>query len=128
MEELKFNGIRLQTWDLAGQSKLREYWIHYMKEMDGIVYVVDAQDVARLLTSRDELHRVLRHPDVHINRAPLLIFLNKCDAQLVTKERLKEVFEINGWVSEDRNVSVCECVAKTGKNVEVGFNWLASQL
>jgi hypothetical protein len=38
------------------------------------------------------------------------------------------VFEIDGWVSEEREVTVCECVATTGKNVNIGFRWLAGQL
>jgi len=128
MEQLSVGGVTLKTWDLAGQSTSREYWVHHLKSMDAIIYVVDSQDLVRLHTSRDELHRVLNHPDIQLNGAPLLVFLNKCDAQIVTKEKLIEVFEINEWVSEDREVSVCECVAKTGRNVDVGFNWLAEQL
>ena len=128
IESLSVAGLTLTTWDLAGQSNLRDKWVHYIKAMDAIVYVVDAQDIVRLEKSRDELHRVLSHPDIQLNGAPLLIFLNKCDVQLVTKEHLKKVFEINEWVSDDREVSVCECVAKTGKNVDIGFNWLTEKI
>jgi small GTP-binding protein len=128
MEELSVAGVTFKTWDLGGQTTLREYWIHYLKAMDAIVYVVDSQDEERLETSRKELHRVLTHPDIQLQRAPLLVFLNKCDNQLISKEKLKEVFEIDGWVSEEREVTVCECVATTGKNVNIGFRWLAGQL
>jgi len=128
VEQLTVSGLTFKTWDLGGQTSLRQHWKHYLTSMDAIVYVVDSQDEDRLYTSRDELFRVLNNPDVQMQAAPLLIFLNKCDDQLITKETLKEVFEIDAWVSEERAVTVCECVGKTGKNVDVGFRWLAENL
>jgi small GTP-binding protein len=127
VETIRAGGLTFKTWDLAGQTNARQFWNHHLQTMDGVVYVVDSQDRQRLELARDELYRVLDDPRMRESAAPLLVFLNKIDQQQVTKEELHRVFDIDG-LREDRQVSVCECCAKTGTNVNMGMRWLASEL
>jgi GTPase SAR1 family protein len=49
-----------EVWDLGGQSHLRTYWRLYYTHTDGIVFVVDANDVDRIDTAKEELDNVIQ--------------------------------------------------------------------
>lgn len=39
---------KLNIWDVGGQKTLRPYWRNYFEKTDGLVWVVDSADLARL--------------------------------------------------------------------------------
>jgi ADP-ribosylation factor-like protein 2 len=39
---------KLNIWDVGGQKTLRPYWRNYYEKTDGLVWVVDSADLARL--------------------------------------------------------------------------------
>ena len=47
--------IAINVWDVGGQTSLRSYWRNYFESTDGIVWVVDAADGARVTDSETEL-------------------------------------------------------------------------
>lgn len=49
----------LNVWDVGGQKTLRAYWRNYYESTDGLVWVLDASDSARLGDVRAELHALL---------------------------------------------------------------------
>ena len=49
----------LNVWDVGGQKTLRAYWRNYYEATDGLVWVVDAADAARLPDCAAELRALL---------------------------------------------------------------------
>ena len=54
-EEVKFGGIVFTTVDLGGHSQARRVWADYCIAADGLVFLVDSSDPARLPEARQEL-------------------------------------------------------------------------
>ena len=56
-EEIKHNKYSLIMWDIGGQSRIRKLWKHYVESADALIFVVDAQDRARLKEARTAFKR-----------------------------------------------------------------------
>ena len=69
--------MELTLWDLGGQDKLRSMWKHYFGGVQGIIFVVDASDVARLELAGQELSTCLR--DESLANSAVLVLCNKQD-------------------------------------------------
>jgi small GTP-binding protein len=48
VKTLLHDGFKLKVWDIGGQKKIREYWINYYDNVDGIVFVIDSSDEGRV--------------------------------------------------------------------------------
>lgn len=62
---------------MGGQKTLRPYWRNYYEKTDGLIWVVDAADLARLEDCKKELHSLLQ--EERLFGATLLILANKQD-------------------------------------------------
>lgn len=62
---------------MGGQDKLRPYWRHYFTGTQGLIFVVDASDRARIATARAELSSIAA--DDQLDSAAFLILANKQD-------------------------------------------------
>ena len=71
-------GLTMNVWDVGGQEKLRVLWRYYYQGTDGIIWIVDSNDPARLEESREELMNVLNSDEIP-NGVPILLFANKQD-------------------------------------------------
>ena len=71
-------GLTMTVWDVGGQEKLRVLWRYYYQGTDGIIWIVDSNDPARLEESREELMNVLNSDEIP-NDVPILLFANKQD-------------------------------------------------
>ena len=49
----------LNVWDVGGQRTLRAYWRNYYESTDGLVWVLDSADAARLREVAAELSALL---------------------------------------------------------------------
>lgn len=74
---LEYRGYKLTCWDIGGQKSIRAYWRNYFEQTDGLVWVVDSSDVARLRDCREELCKLLQ--EERLAGATLLVFANKQD-------------------------------------------------
>ena len=68
---------RAFSQDVGGQDKIRPLWRHYYTGTQGLIFVVDSEDRARIDEARQELHRILGDRDM--KDAVLLVFANKQD-------------------------------------------------
>jgi ADP-ribosylation factor-like protein 1 len=59
VETVTFNNLKLQVWDLGGQTGLRPYWRCYYQDTSAIVYVIDSADKERLEVARQEMELML---------------------------------------------------------------------
>lgn len=60
IKTLQHAGFKLNIWDVGGQTSLRSYWRNYFEQTDGLIWVVDSSDRARLLDCKAELQVLLQ--------------------------------------------------------------------
>ena len=76
LETVHAGGLKLQLWDVGGQSCLRNMWLEYLRETtDAVIFVVDACDSERLPEARRELQQLLQQT----LGMTLLVLANKQD-------------------------------------------------
>ena len=69
--------VSFTVWDVGGQDKIRPLWKHYFNNTEGLVYVVDSSDRARVSESKDELMWILESDEMR--GVPVVILANKQD-------------------------------------------------
>jgi len=101
IKSLEHRGYILNIWDVGGQQCLRSYWRNYYEHTDGIIWVVDSNDVQRLEMCKNELHTMLL--EERLAGATLLIFANKQDIPTAMSiQQVLGAIEAN----RDRNVQL----------------------
>lgn len=122
-----FEGCTLNVWDVGGQQSLRSYWRNYFESTDGLIWVVDSNDAARLEDCRRELHALLQ--EERLAGASLLIFLNKLDIPTaLSPAEIEEVLDIDTIRKGRRHVHLCACSAKTGEGLLEGMQWIVKDV
>ncbi|EFE30161.1 uncharacterized protein ARB_02950 [Trichophyton benhamiae CBS 112371] len=82
VETVTYKNVKFNVWDVGGQDKIRPLWRHYFSEepragTQGLIFVIDSNDRARIDEARQELHRIIL--DREMKEALLLVFANKQD-------------------------------------------------
>lgn len=109
--------ISLVIWDIAGFEQDGHYQ-HYMRGVHGLIWVIDGTEPESL-----EIMDTINNSLPEIKKIPSVCFINKNDLineWIVTEKDIQSLKEFN--------YAVFETSAKTGKNVELGFNTLAKLL
>ena len=84
-------GTRVVMWDLGGQLKMRAIWERYYREAQGVVFVVDAADPARLHEAKAAYDAACSSPA--LQDVPIMIFANKQDIPgAVSLHDIAEIF------------------------------------
>lgn len=78
-KDVKKGHVSISCWDLGGQPKFRTMWERYCRDVDAIVFVVDAADREAAPVANEELHTLLSKST--LEGIPLLILGNKSDLQ-----------------------------------------------
>ena len=125
VETVSYKNIKLQVWDLGGQSSIRPYWRCYYPNTNAIIYVVDSNDRDRVVDSKQELSALLQEDE--LKGVTLLIFANKMDlpnamsaADVSTGLGLTEI--------RDRQWAIFQSSAVQGHGINEGLDWLVSVL
>ena len=64
--------------------------------MQGIIWVVDASDLARMESVKDELVTLLAHKDIVKRKIPILFYANKMDvAKALSDTQVTEALELS---------------------------------
>ena len=77
VETVTYKNVKFNVWDVGGQDKIRPLWRHYFSGTQGLIFVIDSNDRARISEARAELHRIIL--DREMKEALLLVFANKQD-------------------------------------------------
>ena len=77
VETVEYKNIKFTVWDVGGQDKIRPLWRHYYQNTEGVIFVVDSNDLERVDAARKELEQMLAEDS--LKDACVLVFANKQD-------------------------------------------------
>jgi small GTP-binding protein len=119
IDNLVLHNSMLQIVDVAGQDKMRVLWGALYHSADGIIYMIDGNDIKRLSIAMCELKRVMEYPS--LKDKPFLILVNKHDINAVDVKLLKHQIQGDRWRAF--NVSV-----KTGEGLDEALMWFTNNV
>ena len=125
VEELTYNNVKFQAWDLGGQESTRSVWDVYYMNTDAVVYVIDSSEDEYLEESKSQFHKLIAHPT--LKNATILIFANKQDLQ-GAKDMNKLIQEYEFFKIKEHIWHIQACSALKGEGLVTGIKWLSEQL
>jgi len=133
VETYRCGNIFTTIWDIGGQQKIRPLWKHYYLNLNGLIFVIDCNDISRLHSKFgstddnvfDEIQRILYEPE--LKQIPILIFANKKDyPNSVNVQKLINILQI--YKVKDRTWKIQSTNGITGEGIYEGFEWLSKHL
>lgn len=126
VETVEYKNISFTVWDVGGQSKIRHLWRHYYQGTDGLIFVVDSNDIVpgRIELAREELMTLLRADE--LRDAVLLVFANKQD--LPHAMSATTVSDKLGLRDLRGKWYIQPCCAVSGEGLYEGLDWLSNAL
>mmetsp|Transcript_29456 Transcript_29456/g.68284 ORF Transcript_29456/g.68284 Transcript_29456/m.68284 type:complete len:182 (-) Transcript_29456:194-739(-) len=125
IESFSKSNISFTCVDMSGAGRYRSLWEHYYKDAQAIVFVIDCSDKLRMCVVKEELDRLLRHPDT--GKRPTMFFANKMDIsghlQAVECVQILELDKI-----KDRPWHITASNALTGEGLEEGVSWISEHV
>jgi len=107
---------------------LRPLWSHYLKDANGVIFVVDSSDAERLDIARQEMENILS--DIKAPPGmPLLVLANKQDMKpCLSVEDIEQRLRLRAY--EDRKWGIFGCIAisPTDHGLLDGIEWLVDKL
>lgn len=122
---LRVNRFEVTLVELPGAQRCRNAWRSHYGAADGLLFVLDSSDLARMEEARKALSRILSHPDV--SGKPLLLLANKQDvAAALLPCELIERLALQRLVNENRSPCRIEPCAAVGpaRSTLQGLRWL----
>mmetsp|Transcript_4925 Transcript_4925/g.6528 ORF Transcript_4925/g.6528 Transcript_4925/m.6528 type:complete len:191 (-) Transcript_4925:629-1201(-) len=120
-----FKTWQLYITDVGGQESLRPFWRHHFTGLQGIIFVVDSSDKARLVNALKEMSNVLQ--DHQLRDIPVLVFANKQDLEgVLTVEEMSEKLQLPEKTKQKHLLKFFSCSGKTGKGIVEGLDWLCT--
>nr|XP_040571930.1 ADP-ribosylation factor-like protein 1 [Lepeophtheirus salmonis]ACO12098.1 GTP-binding ADP-ribosylation factor homolog 1 protein [Lepeophtheirus salmonis]ACO12644.1 GTP-binding ADP-ribosylation factor homolog 1 protein [Lepeophtheirus salmonis] len=125
VEQVVYDNVKFQVWDLGGQTSIRPYWRCYYSNTDAIIYVVDSADRERIGISKGELISMLEEDE--LRNAILLVMANKQDMEGAMS--LAEVHTALGLSSlKDRTFQLFKTSVLKGEGLDESMKWLTNIL
>ncbi|MBD3197620.1 MAG: PAS domain S-box protein [Candidatus Lokiarchaeota archaeon] len=124
ISKILINNISIVTYDAPGQSNLKELWIPYLNNQNGLVFVLDIEDKDKFSEAKKTLYDIAQIPK--LKDLPLMILLNKVDLAKPDKELLTDELELQKL--QDRVIKCFYTSGLTGEGLSKAFNWLSLQL
>ena len=124
VEEISYNNVKLQAWDLGGQESTRSVWDVYFVGTDAIIYVIDTHDT-NYEESKNQFYKLLENEA--LKNAVILIYANKQDLSgAKSVNEIIQIYEFNNIKDHVWNIQPCS--AQTGEGLITGMKWLSDQL
>mmetsp|Transcript_1381 Transcript_1381/g.2438 ORF Transcript_1381/g.2438 Transcript_1381/m.2438 type:complete len:124 (-) Transcript_1381:46-417(-) len=113
------------VYDISGQGRYRHNWQFFYPDVDGIFFVVDANDKHRLSVVAEVLESMAKHPSLQNRRIPFLIIANKVDCpQSVREMELRKTINLDKLKTLNKmQYDVKDCIALTAENLEQCFRF-----
>ena len=115
----------MNVWDVGGQNRIRALWRHYFYNTNGLIFVIDSNDIGRIDEARDELHKLLEEDE--LRDSILLVYANKQDLPNAIKpQELGNRLRLNTITNCAWQIQgTC---ATTGDGLYEGLDWLGEQI
>lgn len=116
--------LSIITYDLTDKNYIRKIPSIYLKNVDGIVFVLDASNITHIQEACKLLHQLNDFPDTF--NLPLLILLNKSDLGIPNVGQLLKDLKIETL----KNTLISSYIISALKNDGIidAFSWLTSQI
>ncbi|KAJ6247678.1 adp-ribosylation factor 6 [Anaeramoeba flamelloides] len=125
VETVQYKNVKFNIWDVSGQVKIRPIWRQYFTGTQGLIFVVDSNDRARIDKARNELHKIISDPEMR--EILILVFANKQDLpNVMTPAEITERLELHKL--RDRNWFVQPTCAINGDGLYEGLTWLSTNI
>jgi ADP-ribosylation factor protein 1 len=145
VDTVEYKNITFTVWDVGGQERLRGLWKHCelyvflspdrhahrfdslsdFQGSQGLIYVVDSNDVDRIADARESLGSLMA--DSALVGIPVLILANKQDLPMaMSTSAITDRLGLHGV--REREWYVQGCVAGSGDGLYEGLEWLATTL
>lgn len=93
--KVSHDNFALNVFDIGGGKNIRPYWVHYVHDIDALVYFVDGTKPELFSESKIALFEVVNDENFS-KKAPIVILSNKSDETGFTPcEKLEESFELS---------------------------------
>uniref|UniRef100_A0A7S4IHE5 ADP-ribosylation factor n=1 Tax=Vannella robusta TaxID=1487602 RepID=A0A7S4IHE5_9EUKA len=126
VETVEYKNTKFTVWDIGGQDKIRPLWVHYFKEITGLIFVLDSNDRDRIHEAKEELYKVLADNLADSTNIPLLLFANKQD--LPNAMPVSEIIQILDFNTLQRLWHVEGTIGVRGDGIYKGLDWLISNI
>lgn len=118
VKTLMHDGFKLNVWDIGGQKKIRDYWVNYYSNVDGIIFVIDSSDEGRVKECKETFMYLMN--EEKLEKVPILVLANKQDLEFAMKpDEIIEAMDLNSL--QNRYWSIYPCSALTGEGVKEGL-------
>ncbi|KAK1839620.1 ADP-ribosylation factor [Colletotrichum chrysophilum] len=143
VETVTYKNVKFNVWDVGGQDKIRPLWRHYFSACftqlslancandpyptgtQGLIFVIDSSDRARIEEAKSELHRIIN--DREMKDSLLLVFANKQDINGAMKpQEVTEALQLSKL--KDKVWYVVPSCATTGEGLLEGLAWLSNNV
>ena len=125
-ERIKHKNNTFYMWDVGGQDKIRPLWKFYFSGTQGLIFVIDSSDRARISEAKEELMGLLCQNE--LADAVLLILANKQDLpDAMDVGEMTEKLGLPCLRHRHRNWHVQPTCAITGDGLIEGLDWLSGQ-
>ncbi|TQS34782.1 hypothetical protein Golomagni_04823 [Golovinomyces magnicellulatus] len=126
VETVTYKNVKFNVWDVGGQDKIRPLWRHYFSGTQGLIFVIDSSDRARIEEARQELHRIIN--DREMKECLLLLKpWTKIDPHKAMNPQ--EVTDSLNLASlTDKIWFVVPSCATTGEGLLEGLAWLSNNV
>lgn len=122
VETVEYKNISFAVWDVGGQDKIRMLWRHYLENTQGLIFVVDSTDRARLGEAGKELRNMVSQDE--LRNAVVLVMANKQDLpNAITVGEIVERLQLNEL--KDHRWYVQATCATKGDGLCEGLDWLS---
>ena len=124
LEIVHYKNITITVYDTGGcrgYSVIR-HELSLVKNIHGLVFVVDSTDRCRIDEASEEFHRIL-HEDEFLDSTPILVFANKQDdPRAMSSAEITEKLGLNRIDSHKWHMQ--ESSAYSGEGLIEGIEWL----
>ncbi|KAK8897879.1 ADP-ribosylation factor 1 [Tritrichomonas musculus] len=125
VETIEYKGFNMNIWDVGGQDRIRALWRHYFHNTQGLIFVVDSNDIGRIDEASKVIHKLLAEDE--LRDSILLVFANKQDLPNAIKpQELANRLKLNQIMNREWQIQgTC---ATSGDGLYEGLDWLGDRI
>ena len=116
--------LSITSYNFSEKNYFSDVISVYLKETDGIVFVIDASDTENYKKAKNELHQLNNFPETY--HLPLLILLNKTDLNTPKIELILKELELHKL--NHKKIKYFQASALKNKGITEAFMWLSTEI